>query len=881
MKALFGYDFGAVRLHDGPEAAASVQRAGAQAATLGNAVAFAPDAYEPGSAAGSRLLAHELAHVVQQNGGTTGATAAPEALEAHADLAAAAVHRGQPVGRLSGAGSAAGPALQPTVIEVELLTYRTEYTPPGSRTTYRVGDAAATSVLMNIVESGSGDVEFQWFNFSRGEPMTGGWQTWDFRLGAAVIGMNSREFATVGRQLTAREWSSLWPDPRAELLRRHEAGQITLPDDAIVAIYTGTIHTTAKQVLEDNEQAVDALLNAPDRVQFFADYATGLREASLVRDAMVQRKEEIERRMVQMQGFSFGMAGRVINMDPYRRLEMARQLGAVEQALTFWNRAFPLLTRLNTADISASNVETTLRMIKVGIVETRARLALAPQGRAGFDLWELDQIRARVDAGLGPRARGTIASESTSRRRWGYVRAGLMVVGGIALLFVPGGAFIDLAIGVSMGAHAIEHARVLGQAARTGIHVDDALVSQAAANAAEVDAVLATVFAVLGAAGMGFRVLRVARMFGQVRRAAPVLEMSAQVRVARILANNPGWLRAGGNIADLQQAMMRAGSGLRFEELRVLRSLVYEAQGLRLPAASRESLDEMLVVVWNQRQQVLARAARHEAERARRIAAARQAGEPTPRNLPEAADAVYSIYSGAREANPLTRSSAVYLREAADIAVGRPAGAISNLQSGARGNLADLARTGQLVGPQVERTFLRFERAGADLRQVGERVYLNVKADEATGVMRTVVRDIVDNPSQFPGVSMAKLAGPASVSGRAESIVIYTENAAAATRVVERMRTYQLANPSRFQRTTPFMTERVMEGISLGSEPIGSGGAVSFGVARSRAIIRAVETSVARGESQEQFMQRVLDALRAAGVNPNAPHLNLPPAPVP
>jgi hypothetical protein len=56
--------------------------------------------------------------------------------------------------------------------------------------------------------------------------------------------------------------------------------------------------------------------------------------------------------------------------------------------------------------------------------------------------------------------------------------------------------------------------------------------------------VLATVFAILGAGGLSLRVLRVSRMFLRVREAAPVMELAAQLRVARILADHPGWLRA-------------------------------------------------------------------------------------------------------------------------------------------------------------------------------------------------------------------------------------------------------------------------------------------------------------------------------------------------
>ncbi|HEY7876122.1 MAG TPA: DUF4157 domain-containing protein [Actinomycetota bacterium] len=62
----FGYDFSRVRLHDGPRAAAGTAALGALAFTFGNDIALGAGA---GSTAdgGLRLLAHELAHVVQQD----------------------------------------------------------------------------------------------------------------------------------------------------------------------------------------------------------------------------------------------------------------------------------------------------------------------------------------------------------------------------------------------------------------------------------------------------------------------------------------------------------------------------------------------------------------------------------------------------------------------------------------------------------------------------------------------------------------------------------------------------------------------------------------------------------------------------------------------
>ncbi|HEV8321596.1 MAG TPA: DUF4157 domain-containing protein, partial [Myxococcota bacterium] len=68
MEAGFGFDFGQVRVHDDAESAALSRSLGARAFTYGSDVYFRAGAYAPRTAAGAWLLAHELAHVVQQGG---------------------------------------------------------------------------------------------------------------------------------------------------------------------------------------------------------------------------------------------------------------------------------------------------------------------------------------------------------------------------------------------------------------------------------------------------------------------------------------------------------------------------------------------------------------------------------------------------------------------------------------------------------------------------------------------------------------------------------------------------------------------------------------------------------------------------------------------
>ncbi len=69
MEPRFGNDFGSVRVHDDERSARLSNDLSARAFTYGNHVFFSRDAYQPGTSEGKRLLAHELAHTVQQGEG--------------------------------------------------------------------------------------------------------------------------------------------------------------------------------------------------------------------------------------------------------------------------------------------------------------------------------------------------------------------------------------------------------------------------------------------------------------------------------------------------------------------------------------------------------------------------------------------------------------------------------------------------------------------------------------------------------------------------------------------------------------------------------------------------------------------------------------------
>jgi hypothetical protein len=101
-----GDTLGDVRIHTGPAAAKACQDINARAFTVGNHVAFNTGEYDPDSAEGQHVLAHELAHVRQQTQGAV--SMLPQAgtleidpderLEREADRTAERVMRGGELG---------------------------------------------------------------------------------------------------------------------------------------------------------------------------------------------------------------------------------------------------------------------------------------------------------------------------------------------------------------------------------------------------------------------------------------------------------------------------------------------------------------------------------------------------------------------------------------------------------------------------------------------------------------------------------------------------------------------------------------------------------------------------------------------------------------
>jgi hypothetical protein len=152
FESSLGTDLSSVRVHTGDSSAAANEAVGARAYTMGQDIHFAAGQYDPSSAGGQHLLAHEVAHTVQQSGMTQRmqfklAVSSPgDHLEHEADRAADAMIAGaratvsgggglgrkvfretEPsVGTIQGAGDEAEAKAKTAVLQVDSVSVQTD-----------------------------------------------------------------------------------------------------------------------------------------------------------------------------------------------------------------------------------------------------------------------------------------------------------------------------------------------------------------------------------------------------------------------------------------------------------------------------------------------------------------------------------------------------------------------------------------------------------------------------------------------------------------------------------------------------------------------------------------------------------------------------------
>ena len=125
MESGYGHDFSDVRVHTGARAEESAQAVNALAYTVGQDVVFGPDQYSAETHEGRRLIAHELAHTIQQTStsGDVSSLADPDGpAEKEAESAAETMIAGNPP-----------PAIHPTPAQLVCQTDNSQSLSPSDQ----------------------------------------------------------------------------------------------------------------------------------------------------------------------------------------------------------------------------------------------------------------------------------------------------------------------------------------------------------------------------------------------------------------------------------------------------------------------------------------------------------------------------------------------------------------------------------------------------------------------------------------------------------------------------------------------------------------------------------------------------------------------------
>lgn len=171
MEPRFGHDFSGVRIHTGNLAARSAEAVEAQAFTFGSDIVFGSGRFAPSTPEGRKLLAHELAHVVQQGAAPAAHAPAEAAGAVTRPVAPGHTDAGPQLRRQAALGPSSPPAassptagLAPSTISSCRIEFR-------QGTTDAVDPAARDACLETArayVEAGGGQVELHGYASEEG-----------------------------------------------------------------------------------------------------------------------------------------------------------------------------------------------------------------------------------------------------------------------------------------------------------------------------------------------------------------------------------------------------------------------------------------------------------------------------------------------------------------------------------------------------------------------------------------------------------------------------------------------------------------------------------------------------------------------------------------
>ncbi len=179
----FGHDFSQVRIHADTKSAQLADALNADAFTVGRDIYFGTGRYQPGSPTGQRLLAHELAHVVQQRAST--AMAAPPAVSQHGDCAEREADRAAKA-PLAGRPTCLAPGSEPPTIHRQPRQPRRadRFLPNERQSLRRLGRGELNELIDQIIADGN-------FHRVRQETIDGVEHIWEVKT--EIVELSERE----------------------------------------------------------------------------------------------------------------------------------------------------------------------------------------------------------------------------------------------------------------------------------------------------------------------------------------------------------------------------------------------------------------------------------------------------------------------------------------------------------------------------------------------------------------------------------------------------------------------------------------------------------------------------------------------------------------
>lgn len=820
----FGKDFSQVRVHTGENAAQAARAMQARAFTFGQDLIFGAGEYSPHSREGQKLLAHELAHTLQHSStpGRVRRNVPPPATQATLESV------GLPTSAESGRDERA------------MINYL------GSQSHRMLAvDEQLTNARPRTAEERE-ELEETLIRAVRLKALG--------LMAAHRVSIEEARDRVEGRNRFPAEGDQPAQSTRSVLVEMREAAQIVSNLQAIegrLQNYRDQLHDANRDARHHSGSVGDTLhLISANGSEFMDEnLRTGLREGW-------HAGHESSSYWL----WAIGASGALIQLRD-------QQIAGIRLAISEVYTRFPQFAELAPSEVGSSALASDQALLEASRrayqrVLTKVDDAISNIATGDIHPFDLPNAVEATRTGKPPSVQQALneAIQRHERIRF-WLNLGLTTAE-IILCFMPVvGQALALGLGAVMIGMTVEDMmdRLTVGRASTDPYNNPVGINDPS-GFEWVMAGVAGILMLFGGAGIARSAMRGFRAFQTLGRLAPELSAGSRMRLARVMTRQPELIAAPRTSGALEAELRAAGVEASATEIQALRATSYERAGLPLPRSSSESLDSFLDDIWNDRQSIIQQAQHSRQE----LEAATDLGESaSTRQLPEASDAVYDIPP--RQPNPLTSTSErQYLERLEQLRSGRPEGAVSSPQNPSN----------------PSGTWHQFRRAGVSdsaLRaRARERIYLSIDADHATEVMEHVVRNILDDES-VPGVLMAKVIGPRGVAGRADTILIAVEDAAAAEGVLARLRSYQQAGRPGFRAGGgPPIAEEAMPGVSVGQEPTAEHLGQSFGRVRARAITQGLEETVAAGGNREQFIARVRDLLRTSGINPDAPHLNLP-----